>query len=265
MEANGMALALLDIPRWCTEEYNRWYDLDHLPEHISKGDVLLGRRYVATREMRDLPGIQPSAWIGGYPPYMTNYWFGGPLDFMSEEARSLWQVKDRGIVKAGRYWQVGRGVHNSRWRVADAFTRPSSFVDKAAVPYLAHRGMIVAAGRPGSGHTFDEAVAWWDSVHLPDLFSVPGLLAAVRLVPATPENDGMIAHMLLCEDDPGEVVAAIHRSATYWGAVGRYPAHRGVYEPIAFLPYRWIVPLDYDFDIGEPYEMAGDAGDSGAD
>ena len=48
MEINGMMLAMLDIPAWCTEEYNRWYDLDHLPEHVSKGDVravkrLLGR------------------------------------------------------------------------------------------------------------------------------------------------------------------------------------------------------------------------------
>jgi hypothetical protein len=173
-------------------------------------------------------------------------------------------VKDRGIVKAGRYWQVGRGVHNSRWRVVDAFTRPSSLVDKAAVPYLAHRGMIVSAGRPGEGHTVEEAVSWWDSVRLPDLFALPGLLAVVRLAPATPDNEGMIAHMLLCEDDPGEVMGAIDRSTTYWRAVGRYPAHRGVYDSVAILPYRRIVPLEYDFDIGEPYQMPGDPGTSEA-
>lgn len=250
-----MMLALLDIPASCTEEYNRWYDLDHMPEHVSKGDVLMGRRYVATREFRDLPGVQPSEWAGGYPPYMTNYWFGGPLDFMSEEAQALWRVKDRGIVKAGRYWQLGRGVHNSRWRVLDAFTRPSSHIAKAAIPYVAHRGMIVAAGRAASADRLDQAISWWDTIHLPDLFSVPGVLAAVRLKPAGPANEGMLTHMLLLESDPAETMAVIDKAMRYWRAVGRYPAHGGVYESVALLPYRWIVPLEYDFDVGESYEM----------
>src|SRR6516165_5839723 len=134
MEANGMMLALLDIPAWCTEEYNRWYDLDHLPEHISKGDVLTARRYVAPRDLRSVPGVLRSEWLGGYPPYLTTYWFGGPLDFVGDEALGLWKSKDRTIVKAGRYWRVGRGRHNSRWRVADSRTRPSVLVDKPAVP-----------------------------------------------------------------------------------------------------------------------------------
>lgn len=250
-----MTLAMLDIPAWCTEEYNRWYDLDHMPEHVSKADVLMGKRYVATRDLRDLPGVQPSEWIGGYPPYMTNYWFGGPLDFMSEEASSLWRVKDRGIVKAARYWQVGRGVHNSRWRVVDAFTRASTAVDKAAVPYLGHRGMIVAAGRAASVDRVEEALDWWDSVHLVDLLSVPGLLAVVRLRPAGADNAGMVAHMLMCEADPAEVMTEIDRAMRYWRALGRFPAHKGAYQSVAFLPYRRIVPLEYDFDIGEPFEM----------
>ena len=35
-------------------------------------------------------------------------------------------------------------------------------------------------------------------------------------------------------------------------AVGRFPAHGGVYEPLAFLPYDRIVPFEYDLDIGDP-------------
>jgi hypothetical protein len=34
----------------------------------------------------------------------------------------------------------------------------------------------------------------------------------------------------------------------------RFPAYGGGYEPIAFLPYQWIVPLQYDFDVGEEEE-----------
>jgi len=253
-----MMLALLEIPAWCTEEYNRWYDLDHMPEHVSKGDVLMGRRYVATREMRDLPGIQPSHFLGGYPPYMTNYWFGGPIEFTSDEALNLWSTMDRGIIKAGRYWREGRGRHNSRWRVVDAATRPSCLVAKPAVPYLAHRGMIVAVGRAASPDRLDDALLWWDSIHLVDLFAVTGLLGAVRLLPTNPEHAGMVAHMLLCEDDPSDVMAGVDHASRYWRSVGRFPAHGGAYESLSFLPYRRIVPLEYDFDIGDTFEMPAD-------
>lgn len=237
-------LALLDIPAAYTEEYNRWYDLDHLPEHVSKGDVLAGRRYVATRALRSAPGIVESDWSGGYPPYLTNYLFGGPLDFTSDEARQGWLTKDRGIVRAGRYWREGQGRHNSYWRLAGASARPSVLVSEAAIPWLAHRGVIVAAGRAQG-----DAVAWWNDVHLVDLFAVPGMLAALRFEPVAEENADIVLHLLLCEDDPATVMEGIDRSMRYQRAVGRFPAHGGVYEPLAFLPYQRIIPLEYDFEL----------------
>lgn len=251
METTGMMLALLDIPSWCTEEYNRWYDLDHMPEHVSKPDVLAGRRYVRPKHFLDAPGALTSEWIGGFPPYLTTYWFGGPLDFLGEEAASGWRTMDRRIVKAGRYWQVGRGAHNSRWRVADSRSRPSVLVAPPAVPYLAHRGVIVAAGRAGPDGP-GPAVQWWQSVHLTDLFTVPGVLAAVRMEPAEAQQDGMLLHLLLCEEAPEQVLSRIEQAKRYWTSVGRFPAHGGVYEPVAFLPYQLILPLEYDFDIGDP-------------
>lgn len=252
MEANGLMLALLDIPARYTEEYNRWYDLDHMPEHVSKDDVLMGRRYVAPRALRRAPGVQRCEWLGGYPPYLTNYWFGGPLDFIGDEALAGWRAKDRTIVKAGRYWQVGRGTHSSRWRLTRAVARPSVLVAAAAIPYLAHRGVIVAVGRAPSPERVDDAVEWWDRVHLVDLFAVDGVLAAVRFTPTDPAHAGMLLHLVLCEQPPDEVLRGIERAKRTWEAVGRFPAHGGAYEPLAFLPYQWIVPLEYDFDVGDP-------------
>lgn len=251
-----MTLALLDMPAWCTKEYNRWYDLDHLPEHVSKADVLMGRRYVAPRDLLAVPGAVPSEWLGGYPPYLTTYWFGGPLEFTSDEALAGWRTKDRFIVKAGRFWQVGRVPHTSRWRVAETTTRPSVLVDKAAVPYLAHRGVIVAVGRAASPERLPEAVAWWDTVHLVDLFSQAGILAAIRFQPVDISHEGVMLHLLFCEDAPGVVMANIEAAMPYLRALGRFPAHGGVYQPMAFLPYQWIVPLQYDFDIGDPEDTS---------
>jgi hypothetical protein len=249
VEVTGIALALLDIRSELTQEYNRWYDLDHLPEHISKADVVAGRRYVAPRELRSVPGVQPSEWLGGYPSYVTTYLFGGPLDFMSDEAQDLWRVKDRGIVKEGRYWNEGLLRHNSHWWLADAVTRPTVLVSKEAVPHLAHRGIILAVGKAPSADRVQEAVDWWDNTHLVDLFAVPGLLGAIRLAPVDPAHADVLLHVLLCEEPPADVMAGIDKAMRYQRAVGRFPAHGGVYERIAFLPYNRIVPLEYDFDI----------------
>ena len=64
-------------PREETQEYNRWYDLDHVPEHVSKPDVLMNKRYVAPRDLQDLGG-GGSDLTGGHPPYLSMYYLGGP-------------------------------------------------------------------------------------------------------------------------------------------------------------------------------------------
>lgn len=250
MEINGLQLAFLDIPPEYTQEYNRWYDLDHMPEHVAKDDVVMGRRYVAQRTLQGLPGSQEGDFGGGHAPYLTIYFFGGPLDLMSEEAREGWRTLDRGIVKQGRYWLAGKGVGGGMFRLGEPIGRPSVLTLPRAIPHLNHRGVIVALGKAPSAERRQEAIDWWRDVHLVDLFgSVPGLLAALRCDPVDPESD-QVLHVLYCEDPVTEVMAGIEAAKRYAGAVGRWPAYGGVYEPLAFLPYDRIVPLEYDFDFG---------------
>jgi hypothetical protein len=210
----------------------------------------MGRRYVAPRTLRGVAGVIESEQVGGYPPYLTTYWFGGPLDMTSDAAREGWLSLDRRIVKGGRFWRPGRSCHNSRWQVAAAHTRPDCLVDQEAVPYLAHRGVIVALGQAASPERLQEAVDWWERVRLTDLFSVGGLLAAIRMKPAGEEPSNLMLHILLCEHPPAMVMHDLEQKKRYWRAVGRFPAHGGVYEDLAFLPYQRIIPLEYDFDIG---------------
>ncbi len=250
MEINGIQLAFLDIPPEYTQDYNRWYDLDHMPEHVSKPDVIMGRRYVATRALRNLPASHVSDVFGGHPPYLSIYWFGGPLDMASDEAREGWRIKDRGIVKQGRYWLRGHGTGGGLFRVAESTARPSVLVAEEAIPHLNHRGVIVAYGKAPSPERRDEAVSWWTHTHLVDLFAVPGVLAALRCDPVGRDEDHVL-HLILCEDSPVEVMPRIHAALHYQGAIGRWPAHGGAYEPVAFLPYERIVPLEYDFDFGD--------------
>jgi hypothetical protein len=248
VQVTGILLAFLDIPPEYTQEYNRWYDLDHLPEHISKADVLVARRYVAPRDLRDGDGALPAEALGGHAPYLTIYSFGVD-DFAGDAALDGWRTKDAGIVRAGRYWRMGRGRYAKRWRLVESRACPSVLVSEEAVPYLAHRGVIVALGRAPSVEQRDGAVAWWANTHLVDLFAVPGVLGALRFDPLDAADQDQVLHVLLLGDDPALVMARIGEALRYQNAVGRYPAYGGVYEPIAFLPYRSIVPFEYDFEL----------------
>jgi hypothetical protein len=248
VEINALNLVFLDIPAEVSEDYNRWYDLDHMPEHVSKADVVMGRRYVAPKHLHGIEGSQPAEQVGGHPPYATIYFFGGPLDFMSDEAMAGWKTMDRGIVKQGRYWQKGRSTGGAKWRLEDAFARPSVLVSKPAIPHLNHRGVIFAIGRAPSVERRQEAVDWWTDIHLPDLFAVPGVMAALRGKPETADPD-LVLHVLLCDDPPVEVMPRIEAAKGYASAIGRYPAYGGVYEPQGFLPYDRVVPLEYGFEF----------------
>jgi hypothetical protein len=221
-----------------------------MPEHVSKADVIAGRRYVADRALRNLPASHVSEVFGGHPPYLSIYWFGGPMDMMSEEARAGWRTKDQGITKQGRYWLRGRGTGGGMFRVSEPVARPNVLVAKEAIPHLNHRGVIVAYGKAPSEERRAEAVSWWANTHLVDLFAVPGVLAAIRCDPIGRDQDHVL-HLILCEDPPAEVMEAIAQALRYAGGIGRWPPYGGVYEPVAFLPYERIVPLEYDFDFSD--------------
>jgi hypothetical protein len=250
VEINGIQLAFLDIAPEYTQAYNRWYDLDHMPEHVAKPDVVMGRRYVADRSLRNLRASHVSEVFGGHQPYLTIYWFGGSLDMASDEAKEGWRTLDRGILKQGRYWVRGRTTGGGMFRLNDMAARPGVLVSQRAIPHLNHKGVIIAYGKAPSVERREEAVAWWKNTHLVDLFTVPGVLAALRGDPVGGDEDHVL-HVLLCQDRPAEVMDRIAELLHYEGGIGRWPAHGGVYEPEAFLPYDRIVPLEYDFDFGD--------------
>jgi hypothetical protein len=247
VKVDGVPLAVLDVPAERTADFNRWYDLDHLPEHQFKGDTLQARRYVAPRALRTSAGVEVPEF--GYGPYLTTYLHGGPIDLVSDEAAGLWRDKDRSLVRQGRYWTEGRPVHSSHWRLERSLARPSCLVSEDAIPYLAHRGVVVALGRAPSGNRRQEAVDWWERTHLVDLFGVRGVLAALRFGSTSDERSDQLLHLLLCEEPVADVLPRIQAMKRFSGSIGRYPAYGGGYESTAFLPYDRIVPLDYDFEV----------------
>jgi hypothetical protein len=216
VKVHGVLLALIDVPPELTADYNRWYDLDHLPEHASKPDVLLARRYVAPADLRGL-GRTIGDLTGGHPAYLTTYLLGAP-DFDAEAVAATWREKDKALARSGRFFRAGSVPFARRMRLRGARTRASVAVSEDAIPYLAHRGVLLALARTASS---------WDATAL----AIDGVIASLRFE-SVGAGDALTAHLVLTDDDPAVVMPRI----------GGTPA-----DLIALLPYRRIVPLEYDF------------------
>jgi hypothetical protein len=251
MHIRGVLLTMLDVSAELTDEYNRWYDSDHLPEHLSKPDVVTAARYVATKSLRATPGVTTSELTGGHPSYLTLVFLGGAIDIMGEEALAGWRDMDRACVKQGRFWRTGERQFGRRMLLERAVARPSVLVAEPAVPHLPHRGVVVCIGRAPSAERRQEAVDWWEQTHLVDLFGVSGILAALRFELVDEADQDLLIHILYCDAHPEKVMASLQHELRYLEGIGRYPAHGGRYEALAVLPYERIIPFEYGFDVAD--------------
>jgi hypothetical protein len=243
MRVDAITIALLDV-RSDHRHFNRWYDLDHLPEHVSKADVVAGQRYVATGQTRRCPGVVAGAPTNGHPPYATIYSFGGPLDFRDEAALAGWRDKDRAIVRAGRYWLPGTLAHGSSWRPTATVTRRSIPISDDAVAYLPHRTVVMSIGRVTDR---EQASSWWAATQRDSILDLDGVLAVRQMEPADAAGADLVLHLVYSEHDAVTTMSALDELRDVQRLTGRYPAHRGEYEVVALLPYERIVPFQYDF------------------
>lgn len=244
MRVSGFLTGMLSVDATLAEDFNRWYDMDHMPEHLAKPDVAAGRRYARVPELSDGGDVSFGAPIDSYPGYLTTYLLGGDEDFMSEARRAAWGELDRTITKSGRYWKRGEQAFVQRWRLSRARATAGVYVSEPAVPYLAHRGLILILGRCAGGQRRGQALTWWNEIHEPDLLAVPGVVALLRGEPADGDPD-LLIHLVLCEDSVRAVVPQVARLRRRLEITGRYPPYDESYVDIAFLPYERIVPLDY--------------------
>jgi len=66
----SILLALMDVDPSHEDEFNRWYDEEHLPERMACPGFLSGRRYIS---------------VEGAPKYLAIYELEGPEALQSEE------------------------------------------------------------------------------------------------------------------------------------------------------------------------------------
>ena len=72
---HGLLLVMIDIEPEFEEEFNRWYNEEHLPERLACPGFLSGRRFVS---------------VEGAPKYLALYDLESPDVLQSEAYRKIW-------------------------------------------------------------------------------------------------------------------------------------------------------------------------------
>ena len=238
MEIKAVSLGFTDCDPEFIEEFNRWYDFDHVPENIALSAILTARRYVATPELKALRRhVNVPEMADGQGTFLASYWAGtDDMDLISKQMGQLFQ--DLRPLK--RIFKRARIVFSQRFRTLGHSCRKDiPQVASAAIPYLPHKGMMVVISDVPDSSRRAEAESWYDA-HVQEVLEVPGTVAFMRFESVDIEN--RLLSLVLFEDDPAEVLTAMNKSQGE-----RKPAPEGLLDRVFTGPYRLITPLQYDF------------------
>ena len=236
MEIKGAVLAFVDVAPELTEDYNRWYDLDHLPTHTSRPEVIAGRRYVATEELKALRrNVGLEALQDGKGAYFTTY-MTNTINFDSYGV--LGKELDRRLNKQGRMWRQGYVPYAGYYRLTGTFAAQGLPLAPAAIPYLAHRGIVIIIGDSES----EVAKPGGEEVGLPAALAIDGIHGAISFESAAETEPGRLAYMLLVERDPADVSLNQALDATLTPPGDAWSA-------LVTAPLRTVLPFEYDFNF----------------
>jgi hypothetical protein len=156
----GLLLTLTEPPAAMDEEFNAWYDTEHLGERLAIRGFLSARRWV-----RD---CKP-----GEGKYLATYELTSPgvldtPDYLARIGNNLspWSKRCLGKATAFRRWACEQIVPGNR------------------LPDEGAKALFLACGDVPAAHE-EEFNRWYDMEHLPLLLQVPGVLGARRFRAST--------------------------------------------------------------------------------
>jgi hypothetical protein len=171
-KGRGLLMVYVDVPEEHEEEFNRWYDEEHIPERLSIPGVLSAARYVAVR---------------GGPKYLACYELTEPEAYFSDTWQqylnhpSVWSQRMAPTV-------IGRNFVRNLYRliypddvseeIAQAEMSPALLVGRMAVP-------------AELDDAFNRA---YNTERLPLYRSIPGYTRARRFIAVTGEPKYTTVH-----------------------------------------------------------------------
>lgn len=246
MKLTGMMAGFIDVPAEHTRAYNTWYDMEYMPEYAALPGFIGGRRYVATPDCKATrPANVMPALAQGKGTYLTLYLLCAQ-DFAP--ALAAFNANSASLRQQRRLFRHGAVAERGFYRLDRAFVRKGNPLSAEAIPYAGHCGIHAVLTEVPDAASRPAVDRWWADVHAPDLLSVPGVLAAMRLSRFEPPGEGRYMNLYLLDQDPPTVAAEIAKRSPQWRAAGR-GSPGGASHPIFGSPYRLLVPTQYDFKI----------------
>jgi len=151
-EAKALMTAWTHVPPEREEEFNAWYNTEHLPQIVALPGFVLGRRYVCDRAT---------------PRYLAWY---DTADATVEPGPHLQKY----FADSTPWWQRIARFLQHRERMNFQLMRDVGEKQSDDTPWL----YIVHTDIPD--HIVDEYNEWYDKEHLPRLVTVPGVIRARR-------------------------------------------------------------------------------------
>lgn len=227
MDVSGIIFASVDCDADAIEDWNRWYDLEHLPPNIALPGIMSGRRYVAPPELHDVrePADRMEGFADGRGVHVTVYTLhADPVQVLADMTSTRDVLEDAGRMFAPEKKIVRAGdAMTLAWGVAD----PALKADPRDVPHVQHTAIRAVMRRGGDVAARDSVAAnavGVDGVH--------AVLGHRSVTDATLDLD-----LYLLEGDPVAVTRAVRAAAPYGDDT----------EVLLDAPFRVIVPFDYGF------------------
>jgi len=216
-KGRGLLMVYVDVPAEVEEEFNRWYNEEHIPERLSIPGVLSAARYVAVK---------------GAPKYLACYELTEPEAWHTE----AWQRHLRNPTQWSQRMSpgvVGRNYVRNLYRLvypgqvssetAEAHMAPALLVGRMSVP-------------PELESEFNSA---YNTERLPLYRSIPGYIRGRRFVAVMGEPKYITVHECRSPQvaDSGEWAAVrTTRTPVWWAKVRPQMTHAagspGVYARI---------------------------------
>jgi hypothetical protein len=229
VQATGIIAAVLDAVPGAIEDWNSWYDYDHLPPNVALPGIMSGRRYLCTPPLHALrsPGDDPW-WAWRASSFLTIYTLCGDVN---DTFGAMVTLRDE-LDAAGRMFAEDLKVV----RGGDGLTIQRIAVEPRLhnlpheVPFLGHTGLLVV--RAADRRYCDEDHETLAAALLPAAGCVGVISYASQVVPGT----GL--HLALLN---GDVPASAGSASAALAGVDGF--RHSAYEAITPLDYSWADSL----------------------
>jgi hypothetical protein len=187
-DAKGLITVWLHVSPEREEEFNDWYNMEHIRQMVGLPGFVSGRRYMVENAT---------------PKYLAWY------DTVDETIESGPDFQK--VVAEPTPWsqRIRRFYGNNRERMNFRLMRDVGTVSREDTPWL----YIVHTDIPD--HIVDEYNEWYDQEHLPRLVTVPGVVRARRYVAVAGSPRYLTAYELT-DKDAFESPAGLKARKTPW-------------------------------------------------